>query len=190
NIAAPGPLADFLVAQLDVPLPVRQEMLETFQPAARLKKVCQLLKRELHVIELERKIQDDVQREVDTSQRDFFLREQIKVMQRELGERDPAAQERDELRVRVLACGMPEIVQARALKELSRLESMPSMSPEHTVLTNYLDWLVSVPWQAATRDHLDLSRAPVTREAKHFRPQRGQERLLGYIPIRQLPPTA
>ncbi|HEX3270979.1 MAG TPA: endopeptidase La [Ktedonobacterales bacterium] len=189
NIAAPGPLADFLVAQLDAPLPVRQEMLETFQPAARLKKVCQLLKRELHVIELERKIQDDVQREVDTGQREYFLREQIKVMQRELGERDPAAQERDELRARVLACGMPEMVQARALKELSRLESMPSMSPEHTVLTNYLDWLVSVPWQATTRDHLDLSRAADTLEANHFGLERVKERVLEYIAIRKLAPT-
>jgi ATP-dependent Lon protease len=189
NIAAPGPLADFLVAQLDAPLPVRQEILETFAPAARLKKVCQLLKRELHVIELERKIQDDVQREVDTGQREYFLREQIKAMQRELGERDPAAQECDELRARVLASGMPETVQARALKELGRLETMPSMSPEHSVLTNYLDWLVSVPWQATTRDHLDLSRATASLEANHFGLERVKERVLEYIAIRKLAPS-
>jgi ATP-dependent Lon protease len=189
SIAAPGPLADFLVAQLDAPLAVRQEVLETFDPATRLKKVCQLLKRELHVSELERKIQDDVQREVDTGQREYFLREQIKAMQRELGERDPAAQEREELRARVLSCGMPETVQARALKELGRLETMPSMSPEHTVLTNYLDWLVSVPWQATTRDHLDLTRAAATLETNHFGLERVKERVLEYIAIRKLAPS-
>jgi ATP-dependent Lon protease len=189
NIAEPGPLADFLVAQLDAPLAVRQEMLETFDPAARLRKVCQLLKRELSVIELERKIQDDVQKEVDRGQREYYLREQIKVLQRELGEYDPSAQEHSELRTRVAECGMPEEVQARALKELSRLESMPTMAPEHTVLANYLDWLVSVPWKTTTREHLDLARAAQTLEARHFGLELVKERVLEYIAIRKLAPA-
>jgi ATP-dependent Lon protease len=189
NVEAPGALADFLVAQLALPLAARQEMLETFDPAVRLRRVCQALKRELHVIELERKIQDDVQREVDQGQREYFLREQIRAMQRELGERDPVAQEHAELRERIAACGMPDEVQTRALKELSRLEAMPAMSPEHTVLANYLDWLLSVPWKASTPDHLDLARAAQTLEANHFGLERVKERVLEYIAIRKLAPA-
>ena len=134
NVAPAGELADFIIAQLEPALPIRQEFLEIIDPQERLRKTCLLLLRELNVLEIEGKIQADVQREVDRGQREFYLREQMKVIQQELGEYDPALREISELRERIEAAGMPAEVQARALRELAPPEAMPSMAPEYSVL--------------------------------------------------------
>ncbi|MGH2503978.1 MAG: endopeptidase La, partial [Ktedonobacterales bacterium] len=117
------------------------------------------------MLELERKIQDDVQREVDHGQREYYLREQLRAIHRELGERDPATRDNDELRERILAAGMPDEPQTRALRELERMEAMPQMAPEYGVLRTYLDWLIALPWSARTTDTIDLRRVAATLDA-------------------------
>ncbi|HLZ21728.1 MAG TPA: endopeptidase La [Ktedonobacterales bacterium] len=188
NIEYPGALADFIVAQLEPPIPVRQDLLETFDPLARLRKACKLLQRELNVLELEHKIHDEVQQEADRGQREYFLREQLKAIQRELGEHDPTLREAVELRTRIQETGMPDDIQARALKELERLEAMPSMAPEYGVLRNYIDWLVSLPWRDETRDSLDLRHVAAVLDANHFGLEKVKDRILEFIAVRKLAP--
>jgi ATP-dependent Lon protease len=188
NVETPGELADFIIAQLDPALPIRQEFLEIFDPHERLRKTCLLLLRELNVLEIESKIQSDVQREIDRGQREFYLREQLKVIQQELGEHDPALREASEIRERIEAAGMPEEVHARAMRELSRLEAMPSMAPEYSVLRNYLDWLITLPWTAATRDTLNLRHVADVLDANHFGLEKVKERILEFLAVRKLAP--
>jgi ATP-dependent Lon protease len=188
NIEQPGALADFIVAQLEPPLGVRQDALETFDAHERLRKACQLLRRELNVLELEHQIHDEVQQEADRGQREFFLREQLKAIQRELGEHDPAMREHAELRARIEERGMPAEIQARALRELERLESMPSMAPEYSVLRNYIEWLVSLPWRERTPDHLDLRHVAAVLDAHHFGLEKVKDRIIEFIAVRKLSP--
>ena len=188
NIEQPGALADFVVAQLEPPIPIRQEILETFGPLLRLRKVCGLLRREVDVLELERKIHDEVQQEADRGQREFFLREQLKAIQRELGEHDPVTQDTLDLRERVLARGMPTEVETQVLKEVARLESMPSMAPEHGVVRSYIDWMVSLPWQERTADQLDLRHVAATLDERHYGLEKVKDRILEYIAVRKLAP--
>jgi ATP-dependent Lon protease len=189
NIALPGMLADFICAQLDPALAARQEVLEAFDVTDRLHKVCRLMSAELEVLELERKIQDEVQQEIDRSQREYYLREQLKAIQRELGEHDPALRESLELHEAVVGRHMPAEVEARALKELQRLEAMPSMSPEHSVVRTYLDWLVSLPWHERTADAFDLRHVAATLDAHHFGLERVKDRVLEYLAVRKLAPA-
>ncbi len=188
NVSPAGELADFIIAQLEPALPIRQEFLEIFDPQERLRKTCLLLLRELNVLEIEGKIQADVQREIDRGQREFYLREQMKVIQQELGEHDPALREISELRERIEAAGMPAEVQTRALRELARLEAMPSMAPEYSVLRNYLDWLIMLPWSVASRDNLNLSHVADVLDAHHFGLEKVKERILEFLAIRKLAP--
>jgi ATP-dependent Lon protease len=189
NIAQPGALADFIVAQLEPPLPVRQETLEAWQPVARLRAACKLLQAEVSVLELEQKIRDEVQHEADRGQRDFFLREQLKVIQRELGEQDPATGELDDLRRAIAARRMPEAIEARALKEFDRLKAMPAMAPEAGVVRTYLDWLVALPWQNTSRDCLDLKRVAAVLDERHYGLQAVKDRILEFIAVRKLAPS-
>ncbi|MGH2514645.1 MAG: endopeptidase La, partial [Ktedonobacterales bacterium] len=188
NIESPGALADFIVAQLEPPIPARQDLLETFDPLTRLRKACKMLQRELSVLELEHKIHDEVQQEADRGQREYFLREQLKAIQRELGEHDPTQREALELRARITQAGMPDEIQARALKELERLEAMPSMAPEYSVLRNYVDWLVALPWREQTRDALDLRHVAAVLDANHFGLEKVKDRILEFIAVRKLAP--
>ncbi|MEO7002535.1 MAG: endopeptidase La [Ktedonobacterales bacterium] len=188
NIERTGSLADFIVAQIEPPLATRQDILETFEPLTRLRKALHLTQRELRVLEIEQHIQDEVQRETDRSQRDYFLREQMKAIQKELGEHDPAMREGGELRERIEAAGMPDAVHARALKELERMEAMPSMAPEYSVLRGYLDWLINVPWKQRAEDRLDLRRVADTLDANHFGLQKVKDRIIEYMAVRKLAP--
>ncbi|MFI5272760.1 MAG: endopeptidase La [Ktedonobacterales bacterium] len=188
NIARPGALADYLVAQLEPPLAVRQEILETLDVVERLRMVCQMLKRELSVLELEHKIHEEVQQEADRGQREYFLREQLKTIQRELGERDPAQRESQDLRARIEARGLPEGVRTRALKELERLEALPAMSPETGVISNYLDWLASLPWHERTPDCMDLRAAAAVLDERHYGLEKVKDRILEFIAVRKLAP--
>ncbi|HEX6816890.1 MAG TPA: LON peptidase substrate-binding domain-containing protein, partial [Ktedonobacterales bacterium] len=188
NIDQPGALADFIVAQLEPPIPVRQEILETIAPLLRLRKVCGLLRREVDVLELERKIHDEVQQEADRGQREFFLREQLKAIQRELGENDPATQDTLDLRERILARGMPADVEAQTLKEVARLETMPPMAPEHSVVRSYIDWMVALPWRERTADQLDLRHVAAILDERHYGLEKVKDRILEYIAVRKLAP--
>ncbi len=186
NIDEPGWLADFIASALESPVVVRQGILEAFNVEERLQKTCILLTKELNILELENKIHNQVQQEVDKSQREYFLREQLKAIQRELGENDPTIRENAELHEKILSLGMSEEVKVKASKELERLNSTPSMAPDGGVIRTYLDWLVSLPWNNATVDRLDIGEAARILEEKHYGLQKVKERILEYIAVRKL----
>jgi ATP-dependent Lon protease len=186
NIDQPGWLADFIVSAIEPPVAVRQSILEAFSIEERLQKTCILLTKELNILELENQIHNQVQLEVDKNQREYFLREQLKAIQRELGETDPSFRENADLGEKILASGMPEEVKVKANKELDRLNSTPSMAPEGGVIRTYLDWLISLPWNYATIDQLDINEAARILEEKHFGLEKVKERILEYIAVRKL----
>ena len=188
NITPFGALADYLVAQLEPPIQVRQEILETLDPTDRLRHAIVLLQREMTVLEMEHKIQEDVQQEVENGQREFFLREQMRVIQRELTGQDPAVRDVQELREKIHATGMPPETLEKADHELERLEAMPSMAPEHGVLRAYLDWLASLPWATRTQDHLDLRRVSELLDERHYGLHKVKDRIIEYMAVRKLAP--
>jgi ATP-dependent Lon protease len=186
NIDQPGMLADFVVSALDISIPIRQNVLETFHIEQRLQAVSILLSKELDILELENHIHSQVQQEVDKSQREYFLREQLKAIQRELGEGDPTLRENLELREKILLSGMPDEVKARANKELDRLSMIPAIAPDGGVIRTYLDWLVSLPWNTASLDRLDIKEAAAILDQNHYGLGKVKERILEYIAVRKL----
>src|SRR5215469_6838918 len=186
NIDQPGWLADFIVSAIEPPIAVRQSMLEAFNIEERLQKTCILLTKELNILELEDQIHNQVQLEVDKSQREYFLREQLKAIQHELGETDPSFRENADLSEKILASAMPQEVKAKANKELDRLNSTPSMAPEGGLIRTYLDWLISLPWDETTVDQLDTNEAARILEEKHYGLEKVKERILEYIAVRKL----
>jgi ATP-dependent Lon protease len=186
NIDEPGWLADLMVQALDLGVNERQEVLETLDPAMRLQRVSVLLAKELDVLELEDRIHLQVQQELDKAQREHFLREQMKVIQSELGEADIFAQEVNELRERVAELELPDEVHARADKELDRLASMSPLSPEAGIIRTYLDWLIELPWSEMTEDNLDVKHVEEVLESRHYGLPKAKERILEYIAVRHL----
>jgi ATP-dependent Lon protease len=186
NIDEAGWLADFIACDLDLTVAQRQDLLETFDPHERLHKVSLLLAKELDVLELQNRIQSAVQEEVDKSQREYFLREQIKAIQKELGESDTLTREVTQLREKIEASGMPEPVRAKAEEELQRLAATPPGSPEVSVVRTYLDWLVTLPWTQATEDRLDIAEAAAVLERAHYGLAKVKERILEYLAVRKL----
>ncbi len=186
NIDEPGWLADLIASVLELPVPERQEILETFDPTARLQRLSIILARELDVLELEAQIHDQVQQEVDRSQREFFLREQMKVIQTELGEMDSLTEEIGELREKLDKTPMSEEARKKAEKELKRLAAMPAASPEAVVARTYLDWLLELPWNTYSEDNIDLSAAAKVLDKHHYGLPKAKERILEYIAVRKL----
>ena len=186
NVTEPGWLADLVASTLDLDVTIRQELLEILDPTSRLQRLSILLAKELDVLELEDQIHSQVQREVDRGQREFYLREQMKAIQSERGENDPAAQEINELRGRIAAKHLPDEVQAKAEKELDRLNQMPPMAPEVGIIRTYLDWLLDLPWSEFSEDNLDVSHAAKVLDARHYGLPKAKERVLEYIAVRQL----
>jgi ATP-dependent Lon protease len=188
NIEEPGWLADMIVTSIAPPLEQRQELLLILDPLERLRRVVKLLAQEADVLELEDEIHSRAQGEVDRSQREFYLREQMKVIQTELGEGDPWSRELYELRSRIEGISLPEEVQVRALKEVDRLSQMPAMSPEVGIIRTYIDWIVELPWSEATEDNLDVRHAAKVLEQYHYGLPRIKDRILEYIAVRSLRP--
>jgi len=186
NVDEPGWLADLVGSTIDLPLTDRQELLEMLDPVARLYKVSIHLAKELEVLELENKIHSQVQKEVDKSQREYFLREQIKAIQHELGESDLMTRDASELREKIATSGMPPEVSKKAETELERLLSMPSASPEVAVIRTYVDCLVSLPWTNQTEDHLDLVCAAKLLNSNHHGLSKVKERILEYMAVRKM----
>jgi len=186
NADDPGWLADLMAQALDLETAERQEVLETLDPATRLQLVSVLLAKELDVLELEDRIHSQVQQELDKTQREYFLREQMKIIQSELGEADVYTQEVNELRERVAKMTLPDEVRARANKELDRLTAMPSMSPEAGMIRTYLDWLIELPWSEITEDDLDVKHVEEVLESRHYGLPKAKERILEYIAVRRL----
>ena len=146
----------------------RQELLEIIDVVERLKVCSAFLARQVEVLELKGKIQSEVKSEMDKTQREYILREQLKAIQRELGEDDPQQAEINELREKVESSGMPEEVRARALKEIDRMSRIPSASPEVGVIRTYVDWLVGLPWTTATADNLNIKEAALILDDDHY----------------------
>jgi ATP-dependent Lon protease len=188
NIEEPGWLADFIASTLTTPLEAKQDILETLDPAARLQKVSIALAKELDVLELEDQIHMQVQQEMDKNQREHFLREQMRVIQGELGEADVFMQEMNELREAVAKKNLPPDVRAKTEKELSRLNAMPPMSPEVGIILTYLDWILNLPWMDESEDKLDVLHAAKVLEDDHFGLEKAKERILEYIAVKQIAP--
>jgi ATP-dependent Lon protease len=189
NITDPGKLADFIASSLTtLGTAIKQEVLETLDIRARMDALNRLLIKELEVLELGSKIQSQVQSEVGKNQREYFLREQLKAIQKELGEGDEQAKEIDELRGKIDAVGMPEPVKKEALRELDRLSKMPVAAAEYTVSRTYLDWLIALPWAKRTEDSIDLKRTKDVLDADHSGLEKVKDRVLEYLAVRKLNP--
>ena len=188
NINNPGWLADMIASSLSLSNDTRKELLLITHPADRLKRINQILAEELDVLELEDEIQAQVQTEVDRSHREFYLREQMKAIQTELGEGDIWDQEVSSLSQRIEERGLPEEVKLQATRELQRLQQMPPMSPEVGIIRTYLDWLLDLPWFEVSEDNLDVLHANEVLEENHFGLQKAKDRLIEYIAIRSLNP--
>ncbi|HEU4939434.1 MAG TPA: endopeptidase La [Vicinamibacterales bacterium] len=189
NITDPGKLADFIASSLTtIGTPVKQEVLDTLDIRARMDTLNRILIKELEVLELGSKIQSQVQSEVGKNQREYFLREQLKAIQKELGEGDDQAREIDELRGKVDAAGMPEAVKKEALRELDRLSKMPVAAAEYTVSRTYMDWIVALPWAKRTEDSIDLRKTKDILDADHSGLEKVKDRVVEYLAVRKLNP--
>jgi len=189
NITEAGRLADFIASSLTtISTSVKQEVLETLDIRARMDLLNRLLIKELEVLELGSKIQSQVQSEVGKNQREYFLREQMKAIQKELGEGDDQTKEIEELAERIEAAGMPEAVKKEALRELDRLSKMPAAAAEYTVSRTYLDWLVALPWSQRTDEVIDLPKTKSVLDADHSGLEKAKDRILEYLAVRKLNP--
>jgi ATP-dependent Lon protease len=187
NIDDAGRLADQITPYL-TPLKVeaQQEILETTSPRERLEKLSVFLKKETEILEIQKNIRNKVEKEMGDTQREFILREQLKAIQQELGERDERTGEIEEYRSKIEVAAMPEEVQERALKELDRLEKMPFAAPEGVVVRTYLDWLVALPWAKQTEETLDIEEAAKVLDQDHYGLQKVKERILEFLAVRKL----
>jgi ATP-dependent Lon protease len=189
NITEPGRLADFIASSLTtISTAVKQEVLETLDIRARMDSLNRILIKELEVLELGSKIQSQVQSEVGKNQREYFLREQMKAIQKELGEGDDQTKEIEELAEKIEAVGMPEPVKKEALRELDRLSKMPAAAAEYTVSRTYLDWLVALPWNKRTDEVIDLPHTKAVLDADHSGLEKAKDRILEYLAVRKLNP--
>jgi ATP-dependent Lon protease len=189
NITEPGRLADFIASSLStISTAVKQEVLETLDIRARMDSLNRILIKELEVLELGSKIQSQVQSEVGKNQREYFLREQMKAIQKELGEGDDQTKEIEELAAKIEAAGMPEGVKKEASRELDRLSKMPVAAAEYTVSRTYLDWLVALPWAKRTEEVIDLPHTKAVLDADHSGLERAKDRILEYLAVRKLNP--
>jgi len=189
NITEPGRLADFIASSLStISTQTKQEVLETLDIRMRLDHLNRILIKELEVLELGSKIQSQVQSEVGKNQREYFLREQMKAIQKELGEGDDQTKEVEELQEKIEAAGMPDPVKKEALRELDRLSKMPVAAAEYTVSRTYLDWLVALPWNKRTDEVIDLPKTKATLDADHSGLEKAKDRILEYLAVRKLNP--
>ncbi len=186
NIDRAGWLADFIASTLEVDDIDAEQILATVDPFERLRRVNIILARELDVLEIQSKIHTQVQEEVDRSQREFFLREQLKAIQKELGDGDPLQREAVELREKVVAAALPAHAAKKAEEEIRRLEAMPAAAPETSVVRTYLDWLVTLPWVRESDDTLDLCHATGVLDSNHHGLPRVKERILEFMAVRRL----
>tara|TARA_Y100000588_G_scaffold394410_1_gene514783 strand:+ start:1760 stop:4186 length:2427 start_codon:yes stop_codon:yes gene_type:complete len=185
NIQNPAKLADKAIALMNISTKEKQNVLEEMDINERLKKATVLINREIHRIELGEKIQSDVQDEISKSQREYFLREQMKAIQKELGE-DGGGMELDELDGKIKEAKMPEAVEKVARKELNRMQKIPAQSPEYTVARTYLDWLVELPWSKESKDNENIDHAQTVLDEDHYGLEKVKERIVEHLAVRNL----
>ncbi|HXR36636.1 MAG TPA: endopeptidase La, partial [Candidatus Binataceae bacterium] len=189
NIHGAARLADLVASYLKIAVEEEQDLLATLEVKSRLEKLSSILNREIELLELGHKIQGQVQTELNKNQREFYLRQQLKAIQKELGEGDSRSAEIDDLQQKVEAANMPEAARKAADKELERLRMIPPESAEHTVVRTYLDWLVSMPWAISTDDNLDIAHARTILDEDHYDLEKIKERILEFLAVRKLKKT-
>ncbi|OMF23066.1 endopeptidase La [Paenibacillus sp. FSL H8-0548] len=186
DIDEPGRLADVITSHLSLKIKDKQDILETVEVGERLERLLDILNNEREVLELERKINQRVKKQMEKTQKEYYLREQMKAIQKELGEKEGRAGEVEELRAQLAEAGVPELVKEKLEKEIDRLEKMPSTSAEGGVIRNYIDWLLSLPWNKTTNDDLSLSKAEAILNDDHYGLEKPKERVLEYLAVQQL----
>jgi ATP-dependent Lon protease len=186
DIDEPGRLADVICSHLSLKIRDKQEILETVDVKARLEKLLNILNNEREVLELERKISQRVKKQMEKTQKEYYLREQMKAIQKELGEKEGRAGEVEELRNQLAEANVPEKVHEKIEKEIDRLEKMPATSAEGGVIRNYIDWLLSLPWNKRTEDDLDIKKAEDILNEDHFGLEKPKERVLEYLAVQKL----
>ena len=189
NISDPNVLSYFIASTMRLETADKQAVLEERDTLARLRMLTALLTRELEVLELGQKIQTDIQKEIDKNQREYFLRQQLKAIQEELGETDPTQADINELREKIAGAKMSEEADKAATRELDRLGRIPSISPEYSVIRTYLDWLVTLPWSTTTEDSLEIERARKILDEDHYDLEKVKDRILEYLAVRKLKKT-
>ncbi|MBI4579192.1 MAG: endopeptidase La, partial [Planctomycetes bacterium] len=188
NIDTPGGVADFLGANLPMPTVKRQELLETFDVAERLRKVNAILAQQVEVLELSDKIHSQVREQMDKQQREYYLQQQLQAIQKELGEADGRTSEIEHLRERVAQAGLSEEAGKEAERELGRIARIPQASPEYSVAVDYVTWLCDLPWAVQTADQLDLDRARQILDEDHYDLDKVKKRILEFLAVRKLNP--
>jgi ATP-dependent Lon protease len=186
NVDDPAALSHLVASTLRIKTDEKQRLLETTDVGARLRELSVILNRELEVVELGSKIQSQVQSEMEKGQREYFLRQQLKAIQDELGEGDAEQAEVNELRDRLAALELPEEIRRASDRELARLEKLPSAAAEYGVIRTYLDWIVTLPWNATTQDNLDLDRAREILDEDHFDLDKVKERIIEHLAVSKL----
>jgi len=190
NLDDPAALAHLIAGALRISVEEKQELLEELNVVARLRHLSQILARELEVVQLGTQIQTQVQSEIDKGQREFFLRQQLKAIQDELGEGDEQQAEVNELREKIEAAKLPEDALKAAERELARLEKLPPAAAEHGVIRTYLEWLTELPWAVETEDNLDIDHAREVLDADHYDLEKIKDRILEYLAVRKLNPDS
>jgi len=186
QVREPGRLTDLVASYLKIPVEEAQDLLGSLDVRARLEKLIAILTREIELLELGHKIQSQVQTELNKNQREYYLRQQLKAIQKELGEGDQRSSEIEDIERKILEAKMPEEARKAADKELERLKMIPPESAEHTVVRTYLDWLTSLPWSVASTDNLDIKHARQVLDEDHYDLEKVKERILEFLAVRKL----
>ncbi len=186
NVDDPGKLADLAIANMGLKVEQAQEVLEITDPLQRIKRINEALGKEIELLSMQQKIQADVRGEIDKTQREYFLREQLKAIQRELGETDDRSEDMRELREKINEAKMPEKAAKEAEKQLRRLERMHPDAAEASMTRTYIEWLAELPWSKATKDNLDLKAAHKVLEEDHYDLEKVKERIIEYLAVRKL----
>lgn len=186
DIEEAGRLADVITSHLSLKIKDKQEILETVDVHKRLEKLLDILNNEREVLELERKINQRVKKQMEKTQKEYYLREQMKAIQKELGEKEGRAGEAEELRTQLQEKALPDKVREKVEKEIDRLEKMPASSAEGGVIRNYVDWLLGLPWSERTEDDLDLAKAEQVLNEDHYGLEKPKERVLEYLAVQKL----
>jgi ATP-dependent Lon protease len=189
NIEDPSALADFLAANLNLEIAKKQELLEQLDPAKRLQEISVILANQLEVLELSHKIQGRVKESIDKSQREYFLQEQLKAIQTELGQKDHRSDELKQIAQNIAKAKMPKKVEDEAVRELDRLSKIPPVSPEYSVIRTYLDWVCELPWSVQTKDQLDINKAQRILNTDHYDLKKVKKRILEFLAVRKLNPS-
>ncbi len=188
NISDPGRLADLVISNMNMKTENSQRILETTDALKRLRQVSELLSKEIEVLNMQHKIMVHAKDEIDKSQREYFLRQQLKAIQQELGETDERTEEITELRRKIKEAKMPELAGKEAEKQLNRLSRMHPDAAESGMVHNYIDWLLELPWSDATEDNLDIKQAQAVLDEDHYDLKKVKERILEYLAVRKLQP--